>query len=442
MEHQGKLYLLVISSLFIFNLQNISAQSGWIQQESGTTTTLHSVYFANSNTGWISGNFGTILKTTNAGTNWIPQTSNTDLYLVAIYFVNENLGFVSGYWSGNNGIILKTTDGGTVWDTVNISPDYYIASINFINANTGYFVGGLYASGPNKILKTTDAGITFEEQNSTTSGVLYSTRFVNSSVGFSSGVYGSIIKTTNGGTEWFSQSILPVNMLSSITFLDENTGFVVGGNFFSQGFGDASSYIGKTTNGGLNWVTQLDDTGGYFLGQVFFVNQQTGYVSGSPDFTDPSGCTHNKFYKTTNAGDEWTELPTPIVETLTSIYFNDANTGYAVGCAGKILKTTTGGITGINLLSSEIPSGYILEQNYPNPFNPITNLEFGISNLGFVTLKVYDVLGNEVKTLVNENKPAGRYTVTFDGSNLSSGIYFYKLEAGNFSEVKKMTLLK
>lgn len=94
------------------------------------------------------------------------------------------------------------------------------------------------------------------------------------------------------------------------------------------------------------------------------------------------------------------------------------------------------------LSNINIPDEYSLSQNFPNPFNPSTKLEFGISNLGFVSLKVYDVLGNEVKTLINENKPAGRYTVTFDGSNLSSGIYFYKLESGSFIETKRMILLK
>ena len=82
------------------------------------------------------------------------------------------------------------------------------------------------------------------------------------------------------------------------------------------------------------------------------------------------------------------------------------------------------------------------ESNYPNPFNPVTNLEFGISNLGFVTLKVYDVLGKEVATLVNDIRQPGNYTIEFDGSDLSSGIYFYKIEAGSFVQTKRMILLK
>ena len=89
-----------------------------------------------------------------------------------------------------------------------------------------------------------------------------------------------------------------------------------------------------------------------------------------------------------------------------------------------------------------IPNEFNLEQNYPNPFNPTTNIGFRISEGGFVTLKIYDVLGNEVATLVNENKPAGSYEVEFNGSNLPSGVYFYQLKAGNNIETKKLMLLK
>jgi hypothetical protein len=93
-------------------------------------------------------------------------------------------------------------------------------------------------------------------------------------------------------------------------------------------------------------------------------------------------------------------------------------------------------------MSNNIPDGFFLNQNYPNPFNPTTNLEFRISKIGFVSLKVYDLLGNEVKILVNEVKPPGSYILEFDGSSLASGIYFYSLTAGNYTERKKMILLK
>ncbi len=92
--------------------------------------------------------------------------------------------------------------------------------------------------------------------------------------------------------------------------------------------------------------------------------------------------------------------------------------------------------------STRIPREFLLSQNYPNPFNPATNFEFRIPDFGFVTFKIYDVLGNEVATLVNEEKPAGNYTVKFNGSNLSSGIYFYQIIAGANSITRKMILLK
>jgi hypothetical protein len=87
-------------------------------------------------------------------------------------------------------------------------------------------------------------------------------------------------------------------------------------------------------------------------------------------------------------------------------------------------------------------SGFSLHQNFPNPFNPSTSMQYTIGSRQFVTLKVYDLLGREVATLVNEEKPAGEYEVEFDGSNLPSGIYFYQLKAGSFVETKKMILLK
>jgi hypothetical protein len=93
-------------------------------------------------------------------------------------------------------------------------------------------------------------------------------------------------------------------------------------------------------------------------------------------------------------------------------------------------------------IEGTIPDGFTLEQNYPNPFNPSTKIRFTISDSRYSILKVYDLLGNEVATLVNEEKPPGTYEAEFNAENLSSGIYFYQLTAGAFSEKKKMILLK
>ncbi len=89
-----------------------------------------------------------------------------------------------------------------------------------------------------------------------------------------------------------------------------------------------------------------------------------------------------------------------------------------------------------------LPTKFSLEQNYPNPFNPSTSIQYALSKRQFVTLKVYDVLGNEIVTLVNEHKPAGIYEVNFYATRLSSGIYFYRLKAGKFIQTKKMLIIK
>jgi hypothetical protein len=99
-------------------------------------------------------------------------------------------------------------------------------------------------------------------------------------------------------------------------------------------------------------------------------------------------------------------------------------------------------IVGVSSINKNIPDKFELMQNYPNPFNPITNIKYKIANNCFISLKVYDILGKEVSSLVNEYKKAGIYEVKFDAKNLSSGIYFYKFTAGDFSETKMMTVIK
>jgi flagellar hook assembly protein FlgD len=118
------------------------------------------------------------------------------------------------------------------------------------------------------------------------------------------------------------------------------------------------------------------------------------------------------------------------------------NQGTLTGYSDAFILKFTAAITGINLISNEIPSSYSLSQNYPNPFNPSTVVRFQLSVVSNVVLKVYDVMGREVQTLVNEKLSAGTYEVTFDGSNIPSGVYFYKMQTGDFSETKKMILMK
>jgi hypothetical protein len=98
-------------------------------------------------------------------------------------------------------------------------------------------------------------------------------------------------------------------------------------------------------------------------------------------------------------------------------------------------------VTGINDKITK-PLTFNLEQNYPNPFNPKTKIKYSVPNQSLVTLKIFDILGREIETLINEEKTAGIYEIDFDASQLSSGIYFYKIQAGNFVQTKKMILMK
>jgi hypothetical protein len=99
-------------------------------------------------------------------------------------------------------------------------------------------------------------------------------------------------------------------------------------------------------------------------------------------------------------------------------------------------------LTGINPISTEIPDKFSLSQNYPNPFNPTTKIRFSISNIQYVTLKVFDILGNEVSTLVNEQLKPGTYEVEFNGDNFASGVYYYTLQSESFNLTKRMVLIK
>ncbi|MCB0728689.1 MAG: T9SS type A sorting domain-containing protein [Ignavibacteriae bacterium] len=110
----------------------------------------------------------------------------------------------------------------------------------------------------------------------------------------------------------------------------------------------------------------------------------------------------------------------------------------------KIIKTTNGGQTlvGISNSSSNSINKYALSQNYPNPFNPVTKIKYDIPFDGKVSIKIFDISGRLINTLVNEYKVAGRFETDFHGENLSSGVYYYRIESGEFSQVRKMILIK
>ena len=147
-------------------------------------------------------------------------------------------------------------------------------------------------------------------------------------------------------------------------------------------------------------------------------------------------------YVSSNQGVEWNKIDDELSnESITSLQVGYDNRLFAITNIGiyKEIEYDT-----VNTINDEINS-FALFQNFPNPFNSSTTIRYQIQQARFVSLKVYDVLGKEAATLVNEEKPAGEYSVTFSakgGSNLSSGVYFYQLKSGNFVETKKLILMK
>ncbi|NWF50996.1 MAG: T9SS type A sorting domain-containing protein [Ignavibacteriaceae bacterium] len=147
---------------------------------------------------------------------------------------------------------------------------------------------------------------------------------------------------------------------------------------------------------------------------------------------------------TTDGGNTWETQLSPFGDqngsnAIFSIFFIDSQTGWITGDLGRIARYygTTDVEEEINSLNK-----FSLHQNYPNPFNPSTTIRYQVPDFSFVSLIVYDLLGNKIKTLVNEEKPAGKYEIEFNSVDLPGGVYFYQLNAGSYAETKKMLLLK
>jgi photosystem II stability/assembly factor-like uncharacterized protein len=386
----------------------VASNAQWVQQISGTTQPLFSVCFVNDQTGFAAGN--SLIKTTNGGTNWNAQFGGID-NLYTVYFSSINTGWVAG----GLGQIYKTTNTGLNWLNISLSTSNIFRSAYFVNDQTGWLAG-------NQISKTTNGGANWTQQNFGIA-LFNSVHFADINTGWITGDMGQVYRTTNSGLNWVQQQSNTGTNLNSIYFISSTTGFMAG----------TDSRVYKTTNGGNNWSV-LYNQGLCGLNAIRFINESTGWVC---------GC-EGSINKTTNGGLNWTQQSLASTTYLYSMSFVSALTGWAVGAGGRILKTTTGGITGIQPNSNEIPLQFSLSQNYPNPFNPTTKIRFDISGSSATQtlLSVYDMLGREVATLVNEKLKPGTYEVDWNASDYPSGVYFYKLISGKFSQTKKMILMK
>jgi photosystem II stability/assembly factor-like uncharacterized protein len=335
------------------------------------------------------GNSGKVIWSPDGGTTWedrsVPGPMENLYGLDFLFLGSSEPGVVV---CGQAGSMSVSNDAGLSWTSVTTPTTENLNSVAAIDKSLFIVVGD-----GGTIFKTYDQGMTWEDH--TVGGAKFNRIFDGGKIQlygklWIAGDNGRIYTTNNYGISWSPQNSGVTENLHDIKFRNEDEGIVVGDN----------GVVRYTNNGGTTW--QADP---YFNG-----------------LTDGN---------------------------IISLATVDFNTGIA------LVRNTTldgGSSTSMFIVSSEplsaddsenaVPSDYSLEQNYPNPFNPSTTIKYFVPQLGFVTVKVYDILGKEVATLVNEEKLAGSYKINFDASDLTSGVYFYKLMTANYSETKELVLMK
>jgi len=425
-----------IKLVIIASILNICAfvphsEGQWILQNSGVDKALRSVHSISNNRCWVVGDSGIILRTTNGGNNWIKISLGANIVLNSVRFANANYGWAVG----DSGRIYRTINGGYRWREQISGTTCDLQSVFFINAFTGWAVGD-----SSVILKTTNRGVNWVFQSSDLLKLFYSVFFIDANTGWITGY--ATLKTTDSGANWAAK-VASTNR-RSIFFTDANTGWVVGGSYT----------LNKSTDGGETWGAAFQkkdesDSPPATFTSICFKDMNTGWYT----VAHSSG---GRITITTNNGVNWTvDYPTTRNRQLFEVFVLSSGIGWAVGNNGTILKRSN--LTGISNESGVTPSAYSLSQNYPNPFNPETKIQFTVPQIkfpssegwqtksdgvGLVRLTVYDALGREIETLVNEALQPGTYEVTFNGSRYNSGVYFYRLTTDEYSETKRMVLIK
>ena len=375
--------------------------------------------------------------------------------------------------------IFRTTDGGATWLTVPVSgitnEIYCIWSINDIVA----FAGEGYVNGNAKLLKTTNAGLNWSTVLETSSNGGHFTGITFTKINgnrFGLAIAEKIYRTQNSGLNWVEINAGVVGVSNA-----QNSLMIVDNDFYGFGLNNGAARIRLTTDNSATWNTQqISVSGNYTSAIAYHSNKMFGVAATSTSLpmisrtTDGggswsninvgSGVTGTCYFvwvpgtpvvyllgsnggikRSTDNGISWVTTPTPGVTGLTHFDFmQSANIvfGYAVSSGGNVIKlndtlqvlTSTG--------NNSVVSDFSLSQNYPNPFNPATTIQYSLALNSNVRISIFDALGREVAVPVNEVKQAGSYELSFDGSDLSSGIYYYRINAGNFTDIKKMILIK
>jgi photosystem II stability/assembly factor-like uncharacterized protein len=324
---------LVLSLVFY---SSVTVFGQWTAATSGTTNNLNGAYLLDSGVGFVVGDAGTIVKTTDAGMTWSLLTSGTTNALYDVYFFDATQGVAVG----EQGLILRTTDGGAGWQSVSSGVTDTLGSVSFTGVN------GISGGNSQTILYSTDAGASWQiSQTDFFGGGFPGAQMLSATVGFVAG-QNSIFQpllgaSTDGGISWdFHAFYFDKNegAGTDVFFFDQNTGVVSGLVF------DGRGAIARTTDGGTNWSTLFFDQ---FVQGLHFPQPTSGFAVGAG----------GRISHSTDTGITWTDQTSGTSANLNDVSFaSDALRGIAVGDSGTILWTASGGVPGPTPTPTPIPS--------------------------------------------------------------------------------------
>ncbi|MBZ0198734.1 MAG: T9SS type A sorting domain-containing protein [Ignavibacteriaceae bacterium] len=408
--------------LLIFFQQNITAQGGWNRVQVPVPSDRHiwDLHFFSPDSGWFIGQTTRPPWTLPLLAHTVDGTTNWDTIILPPMFAIKLM-----FWDKSYSLLLC---GGPIFRSEDAWQTYkktYVDTVGFAGAGEFASASTIFIGGNNTLLKSIDSGYTWTYLQMPVS--VYG-RISDFSIIDSTTVYAIsfdfLFKSTDCGESW---NIVPFPISGyrwqSVKFVDKNYGWIAG----------SYRQIYLTRDGGKTWENQ----------SIFGHADYPRSMSVLDSLTAAISTSQGAILWTTDAGENWIEqVPEDRYKMLHKIQILNHKTAYACGNYGTFLKTTTGGVTWVEENNSPFPKEYSLNQNYPNPFNPSTTINYELPQDGVVALKVYDILGKVVQTLVNEYKTKGRYEVNFDASSLSSGMYIYEIKSGDYKASKKMTLLK
>ncbi len=440
-----KKLILLLSIIFASDIQ---AQWTVLSQIQGGPQ-VNSISVVNQNVMWVCCDAGTVFRSVNGGVNWTLKNTGLPAVNYQCTSAMDSLNCWVGDVTGN---IYRTSDGGTSWTLQLSQSNSFSDGIKMFTMNYGIFYGDPVASGqPFQLRYTTNGGTNWIQSPNSPSGpseygvehawdwIDTGTVWVGTAKTVSGATSARIFKTTSGfaGGVWTASTLNGTGTseglyYQAVAFTDANNGLA----------GSNNSNIRKTTNGGTTWSVVSNPPGLTSFDCEDFHGFKNG--SGLIMLSLKSIATGSSCYKTTDLGLNWTQENLPVLGVangMNEMDFINQSLGYSCGTTGLIMRY--GSPSAVVLNNNEVPHGYELAQNYPNPFNPSTKINFSIPLSSNVSLKLFDATGKEVAALIDEFKEVGNYSFEFNAtSNLVSGIYYYRLTSGNFTQTKKLALIK